>query len=57
MCPTADGFRDRAISMYSTLYRRATRHVLRRVAKCTDVHGGIFENVLTLSKLYQLYVT
>jgi hypothetical protein len=37
-----NGFRDRAIS----LYRRATRHVLTRVAKCIDVDGGIFENVL-----------
>jgi hypothetical protein len=26
--------------------RRATRHVLTRVAKCTDVDGGIFENLL-----------
>jgi hypothetical protein len=26
--------------------RRATRHVLTRVAKCTDIDGGIFENVL-----------
>jgi hypothetical protein len=26
--------------------RRATRHVLTRVEKCTDVDGGIFENVL-----------
>jgi hypothetical protein len=26
--------------------RRATRHVLTRVAKCIDVDGGIFENVL-----------
>jgi hypothetical protein len=25
--------------------RRATRRVLTRVAKCTDVDGGIFENV------------
>jgi metal-responsive CopG/Arc/MetJ family transcriptional regulator len=25
--------------------RRATRHVLTRVAKCIDVDGGIFENV------------
>jgi hypothetical protein len=24
----------------------ATRHVLTRVAKCIDVDGGIFENVL-----------
>jgi hypothetical protein len=29
-----------------TLYGRATRHVLTRVAKCTDVDGGIFETVL-----------
>jgi hypothetical protein len=26
--------------------RRETRHVLTRVAKCTDVDGGIFENIL-----------
>jgi hypothetical protein len=26
--------------------RRATGHVLKRVAKCTDIDGGIFENVL-----------
>jgi hypothetical protein len=26
--------------------RREKRHVLTRVAKCTDVDGGIFENVL-----------
>jgi hypothetical protein len=26
--------------------RRATRHVLTRVAKYIDVDGGIFENVL-----------
>jgi hypothetical protein len=35
-------FRDRAI----LLYRQATYHVLTRVAKCIDVDGGIFENVL-----------
>jgi hypothetical protein len=29
-----------------TLYRGKTRHVLTRVAKCIDVDGGIFENVL-----------
>jgi hypothetical protein len=51
VCPIPNGFRDRAISMYSTvlyctLYRRATRHVLTRLAKCIDVDGGIFENVL-----------
>jgi hypothetical protein len=42
MCPIPNGFRDRAIS----LYRRTTRHVLTRVAKCIDVDGGILENVL-----------
>jgi hypothetical protein len=31
---------------HCTLYRRATRHVLTRVAKCIDVDGGIFWNVL-----------
>jgi hypothetical protein len=47
-----NGFRDRAVSLYGTLevrqdpLRRATRHVLTRVAKCNDVDGGIFENVL-----------
>jgi hypothetical protein len=46
MCPIPNGFRDTAILLYSTLYRRATRHVLTRVAKCIDVDGGIFENVL-----------
>jgi hypothetical protein len=29
-----------------TLYRRATRNVLTPAPKCTDVDGGIFENVL-----------
>jgi hypothetical protein len=42
MCPIPNGFRDTAIS----LYRRATRHALTRVAKCIDVDGGIFENVI-----------
>jgi hypothetical protein len=36
--------------LYCTLYRRATRHVLTRVAKCIDVKGGIFENVLYQGK-------
>jgi hypothetical protein len=26
--------------------RRGTRHVLTRVAKCIDVDGGIFKNIL-----------
>jgi hypothetical protein len=42
MCPIPNGFRDKAIS----LYRRATRRVLTRVAKCIDVDFGIFENIL-----------
>jgi hypothetical protein len=33
-------------TVHCTLYRRATRHVLTRVAKCIDFDGGIFENVL-----------
>jgi hypothetical protein len=31
---------------HCTLYRRATRHVLTRIAKCIHVDGGIFENIL-----------
>jgi hypothetical protein len=46
MCPIPNGFRDRAIS----LYRRATRHILTRVARCTNVDGGSFENVIILRK-------
>jgi hypothetical protein len=46
MCPIPNGFPERAVSLHSTLYRRATRHVLTRVAKCVDVDGGIFDNVL-----------
>jgi hypothetical protein len=33
-------------TVHCTLYRRSTRHVLTRAAKCIDVDGGIFENVL-----------
>jgi hypothetical protein len=32
--------------LHCTLYRRATRHVHTRVAKCIGVAGGIFGNVL-----------
>jgi hypothetical protein len=42
MYPIPNGFRDKAIS----LYRRATRNVLARVAKRTGVDGGVFENAL-----------
>jgi hypothetical protein len=45
MCPIPNLFGDRAISLYNTLYRRATHLVLTRVAKCIDADGGIFENV------------
>jgi hypothetical protein len=53
MCHILKGFRDRAISLYSTLYRRATRHVLTRFAKCIDVDGGIFGKCFILGKLSQ----
>jgi isopenicillin N synthase-like dioxygenase len=46
MYPISNGFRDRAVSLYSTMYRRATRHVLTRLAKCIDVDDGIFQNIL-----------
>jgi hypothetical protein len=42
MCPIPNGF----TVQYCTLYRRATRRVLTGVAKCIDVDGGIFGNVL-----------
>jgi hypothetical protein len=44
MCPIPDGFRVGAIS----LYRRATRHVLTRLAKYIDVDGGILEKFIML---------
>jgi hypothetical protein len=43
----ANGFRDGAISLYSTLFRQKTLHILTRVAKGIDVDGGICENVYT----------
>jgi hypothetical protein len=46
MCPIPNSPGDRAISPRCTIYRQATCHVLTRVAKCIDVDGGIFENVL-----------
>jgi hypothetical protein len=33
-------------TVHCTLYRRATRHVLTRVAKCIDADCRIFGNVL-----------
>jgi hypothetical protein len=50
VCLIPNGYRDIAIS----LYRRATRHVLTRVAKSIDVNGGIFEKYIILGKLCQL---
>jgi hypothetical protein len=52
MCSIPNGSGNRMISLYRTLYRRATCHVLTQDAKCIDVDGGIFENVV--GKLYQL---
>jgi hypothetical protein len=52
MCSNMNGFRGRAISLYSSLdvrqdaLRRATQPVLTQVAKCTVVDGGILKNVL-----------
>jgi hypothetical protein len=52
MCSIPNGFRDRAAVVIAGIMerqdalRRATRNVLTRVAKCIDVDGGIFENVL-----------
>jgi hypothetical protein len=52
MCPIPNGFRDRAMDVIARIkerqdaLNRATRHVLTRIAKCTDVDGGIFRNVL-----------
>jgi hypothetical protein len=48
MCPIQNSFWDRVISLYGTLYRLATCHVFTQVAKCIDVDGGIFKNVLYL---------
>jgi hypothetical protein len=49
MCPIPNGVRDRAIllcNVLCTLYRRATRRVLTRTAKCIDFDGKICENIL-----------
>jgi hypothetical protein len=49
-----NGFRDRAISLYSsTQYRQATLHVLALVAKYIDAESGILEKYIILGKLYQ----
>jgi hypothetical protein len=52
MCPIPNDFGVRAMDVIAPIkecphaLRRATRYVFTRVAKCTDVDGGIFENVL-----------
>jgi hypothetical protein len=52
ICPIPNGFRDRAISLYSGLdvrqdaLKQATRYALTRVAKCIDADSGILENEL-----------
>jgi hypothetical protein len=42
------GFQDRAISLYRNVKMHSDEQhaVLTRVAKCSDVDDGIFENVL-----------
>jgi hypothetical protein len=48
MCPIPNGFRDRAISLYSTLYAVHTSNTPCPHTSCKriDADGGIFENVL-----------
>jgi hypothetical protein len=52
MCPIPNGIRGRSMNIIARIkerqdaLRRATRHVLTRIAMCSDVDGGIFENVL-----------
>jgi hypothetical protein len=49
---TRDALPDHVVNIIArikerrSLLRRATRHVITRVAKCIDVDGGIFESVL-----------
>jgi hypothetical protein len=51
-CPIPNGFRDRAMDVIARIkkrqdaLRRATRHVLTRVAKCINADVGICENIL-----------
>jgi hypothetical protein len=53
VCPIPNGFRNRAISRYNSLdgLKRATRHILTRVAKCIVVGSGILKNVSYCCKL------
>jgi hypothetical protein len=50
--PIPNGVRDTVMDVIARIkesldaLRRATRHVLTRVAKRIEVDGGIFENVL-----------
>jgi hypothetical protein len=51
MCPIPNGFRElfhcaAVREDRQDALRRATRHVLTRVANCVYVDGGIIENVL-----------
>jgi hypothetical protein len=52
MCPVLNGFRDRVTFLYISLdvrqdaLRRATRHVLTRLAKCIEVDVEFVENIL-----------
>jgi hypothetical protein len=42
VCHTVGGH----VQKHQDALRRATQHILTRVTKCTDVDGGIIENVL-----------
>jgi hypothetical protein len=58
MCPVPNGFRDTALDVIARIkggqvaLRRATRHDLTRVAKCTDMDGEIFEKLCRLNNKY-----
>jgi hypothetical protein len=51
-CVALYGFQGRATDVIARIkeiqeaLRRATRHVLTRAAKCINLDGGIFENIL-----------
>jgi hypothetical protein len=49
MCPIPNGFRDRAILLYTiqyTRHRTDEQHAMSSQELRIDVDGGIFENVL-----------
>jgi hypothetical protein len=64
ICPISNSFRDRDMDVVACIkerqdaLRRATRHVLTRVAKCIEVDGENFEKKkkIVIGKLYQSLV-